>query len=780
MSRCHRHGAAFLAILTVLALPASAQEPAPADTTVAAPDTLAVAPFDTVPLMPGVDWSLVTGADADSLLLSGMGVVIAFEDTFSFDPGTVDTTLVSARRVTIGEVIEAIGRRMDDESSRMKNVEFTNLTTVVERKVPTRTGDDYKITEVAMRHAFLEDLGEQSVQLWERKRTVVDGEVTEDEIDQEQETSWEDVEDAMFMAMPFTTGSGDRYNYTITGRELVGNDLIYRIDFKPKSRFEALPSGTVWVDYSHFVIRKLEARMTDVVPFPMFLKGIPVFRLSRERFGEYWFTTAMHMEIELHKIPFADMPRLVEIRSELRDITINGRDRSPDSRVPRVLQDGNLDPSEFWMEPAASEDSLKAYWAGIAGVWEQEMTGALQPISLTPARIDSLTFEGKRVLADMKTASPWTAYPRWLVVPGYNRVQGPVVRVGATVRHRGPVRPRLDLTAGYAFSNQRPEFGLHFRTPLIRGKGSEGVGRRGRKTGVLELDLKGWKEAHLFAGDDRRHARSTSAFIYGSDPNQYLESRGTGGRLTLNPGAGFSLWGDAAYAQERALDQTATFNLLNRGLRPSGNWQASHLDDRIYGGGASWEGGPLRLEGTARRHRYEGPDFEEAYPNRSVNRMEFTGGLALDWLDPVGNQWILKGNYRGFDGQAPIQWKAWLGDYGTLRGYQHAELGGDQGVSASFDARLGLDLFKALHFPVLKHWGIQPLAFADYGQTWHEEGPLPAEGVAGERWDVGFGFGKRLDIPFAWNHPNLRTYIARPVGDGSDGHGWRFLVAFEK
>ena len=54
------------------------------------------------------------------------------------------------------------------------------------------------------------------------------------------------------------------------------------------------------------------------------------------------------------------------------------------------------------------------------------------------------------------------------------------------------------------------------------------------------------------------------------------------------------------------------------------------------------------------------------------------------------------------------------------------------------------------------------------------------EGNTGERWDVGFGFGRRLDLPFTWGHPNLRTYIAKPVGEGSEGRGWRFLVAFEK
>ncbi|MFN2370752.1 MAG: hypothetical protein ABR506_06290, partial [Candidatus Krumholzibacteriia bacterium] len=153
------------------------------DTTYAWPDTAAAVRLDSVPTLEGVDWSLVTGAMADSLLLSGMGVVLAFEDTFSFDPGTVDTMLVTAPRVTIGEVIEAIGRRMEQESRRLQEAEFTTLTTVVERDMPGRHGDDYTVTETAERHRVDRERGERVVRLWKRERKVKDGVVVEEEID---------------------------------------------------------------------------------------------------------------------------------------------------------------------------------------------------------------------------------------------------------------------------------------------------------------------------------------------------------------------------------------------------------------------------------------------------------------------------------------------------------------------------------------------------------------------------------------------------------------------
>lgn len=777
MDRCRSCAGLLLALALPCAAFAADGAAAPPDTADAWPDTAAWP--DSVPTLEGVDWSLVTGAMADSLLLSGMGVVLAFEDTFAFDPGTVDTVLVTAPRVTIGEVIEAIGRRMEQEARRLQEAEFTTLTTVVERDVPGRHGDDYTVTETAERHRVDRERGERSVRLWQRERKVKDGVVVEEEVDDRPETSWQDLERSLMMAMPFSPGSGDRYRYAVTGRELVGNDLIYRIDFTPKNRLEALPAGTVWVDYSHWVIRKLEARMTEVVPFPLFVEAVPVFRLSRERFGEHWFTTDMHLEIDLKNVPLVGNPRVVEVRVQLRDVVINGQPRGPESRVPRRLRQGNLDPDQFWMTQEASDDSLRAYWERIARVWDAGMSPALAPVALSPGRVDSLTALGSQVLAGMDQASPWTLALRPLVVPGYNRVQGPVPRLGLSLRHRGAVRPRLDLTAGYAFGNGRPELRADLRLPLLRGSTVRVPGDLRPRRGVLELQAAGWKEARLFAGDGRRHARAASAFFYGSDPNQYLESRGADLRLLLHAGGGLDLWGRAGYAEERALDQIARWNVLGRQLRPDGNLQAQRLDDRFAGAGLDWTAGPLALGGAATWHEAEGPDFA-AMGEGTVARRELAGHATVDLVDGLGNQWVLKGAARALDRQAPRQWRAWLGDYGTLRGYPAAELAGDGAAWASLDLRLGLDLARTLGLPAVRDWGLQPLGFVDWGRAWSESGPWPADGATGERWDVGFGLGTRVQLPFAWQHPFVRCYAARPVGEGSEGRGWRFLVAFEK
>ncbi len=507
----HRHRHVGPALVLALLLPFAAASarvvPAGADSSAAAlADTAAVdtalawsdtsqAWPDSVPTLPGIDWSLVTGAQTDSLLLAGKGVVLAFEDTFAFDPGSVDTMLVAAQRVTIGEVIEAIGRRMEQESRRMRDAEFTTLTTVVERDEPGRRGDDYTVTETAERHHVSDDAGEQSARLWERVRKVKDGVVVKETIEDKPKTDWRDMQQQMLDALPFSRGSGNRYRYTITGRELVGNDLIYRIDFAPKSRFEALPSGTVWVDYSHWVIRRLEARMTDVVPFPLFVEAVPVFRLSRERFGEYWFTTDAYLELDLKDVPLVGNPRTIEVRVQLRDVVINGLARTSASRPPRRQRLGNLDPDQFWMSEEASDDSLDAYWQRIAGVWDSEMSPELAPVALSPERVDSLTVVGDRLLDRMERTNPWTLTLRPLQVPGFNRVQGPVLRLGANVRRQRPgasapgsagglrLRQRASRVRGRPAVAAGPRPGhAHARRPAARARGA-GPGSFGLEAG---------------------------------------------------------------------------------------------------------------------------------------------------------------------------------------------------------------------------------------------------------------------------------------------------------
>ena len=108
-------------------------------------------------------------------------------------------------------------------------------------------------------------------------------------------------------------------------------------------------------------------------------------------------------------------------------------------------------------------------------------------------------------------------------------------------------------------------------------------------------------------------------------------------------------------------------------------------------------------------------------------------------LDRWGDTWSLRGAWSEVDRQAPPQWKTWLGDMGTLRGYEAAELVGDRGGWSALDVRWNVDPLGALHVPLLGRWGLQPVTFVEVGRTRNRPGRAAPLGDAGTRTDAGLG-----------------------------------------
>ena len=523
--------------------------------------------------------------------------------------------------------------------------------------------------------------------------------------------------------------------------------------------------------------------MTGAVPFPMFLKSVPVYRMSREQFGEFWFTTEVYMRINLRSVPLLPIPDNIEVRVSLQDIVINGaarsaRDAAPGSGEPEITEEDIA--AGFWLSAEANDDTLAAYWGQIGQQWQDEVTEEAVAVTLSPARVDSLTEVGSARLLDLREGSLWRLETDFRKMPTFNRSQGFVPKIGVTLQKLGPDNPRLDLTTGYGLANKRSVFVGELEVPLLRsrwhlaGTANDGKKFLGAQYRLLSLHLAGRKDSSMFGGDGRRDTRAASALFYGSDPNHYYEERGFDGELRLRLTRGLALRGGGGYAEHRPWAQHTSWNVLDRRLSPAGNLAADFLDDSFAYASADWNWGALSLDGDVTWHELSG-----FAPGSSLREIQVSG--QLDLLDGLGNQWLLRGAHREFDGTAPVQWKSWLGDHGTLRGYEAGELTGDAGTHASLDARFGWDIWRAARVPILKNWGLQPIGFVDWGHTWDngEGANGPGEGERDWRLDVGFGFGKRFDLPGLGKFRNVRIYAAHPVSEDHEGQGWRFILAFE-
>jgi hypothetical protein len=250
---------------------------------------------------------------------------LAEEDTFSFSADEFDTLKVSAARVSVEEIIQAIGERIEADDSKIETNEYTVLTTMIARENSDPDCGDFTIYESAVRHRVERGSSTQSVQLWERERTFKDGELDKEELeDEEFQTEWNQIGEGIAIAVPFDPSTGHKYRYELDDRRLVGNNVVYKILFEPKSQFDALPEGTVWVDYSDLVIRRFEARYTNAVPMPLFLKAIPFVRVTAKKLGDFWVADEIHARAVLRNLPLPDWPADVEIRVVMKDQVING------------------------------------------------------------------------------------------------------------------------------------------------------------------------------------------------------------------------------------------------------------------------------------------------------------------------------------------------------------------------------------------------------------------------------------------------------------------------
>lgn len=272
---------------------------------------------------------------------------LAEEDTFSFDLPGLETMTVTARRITIEDIIRAIGERIEADQHKIRSQESTFLNTLIAYDTDDPDCDDYTIYESADRQRINVDESLQSVALWQRERRFEDGKPVEDdkkdekEKKQEMTAEWHDLSETIGFAAPFDPASAEKYHYKIEDRMLVGNNVVYRIGFEPRNRFEALPSGTVWVDYTDLVLRRIEARYVDAVPFPVAIEAVPFLRITARKVGDFWVADQVHAKVRLHPLPIPKWPARIEMRMVMKDYEINGTAYDDDGNpLPVEPQEG--------------------------------------------------------------------------------------------------------------------------------------------------------------------------------------------------------------------------------------------------------------------------------------------------------------------------------------------------------------------------------------------------------------------------------------------------------
>jgi hypothetical protein len=255
-------------------------------------------------------------------------LLLAVEDTLDLtDRYKIDPLIVQAERLRIGEIVrlcieheEALQERIDSHvfTQFLKTVmhvggygEDAEKLLVLEEvtRVHFRKPDEHKVVPLKQEWYILED-GEKKP--WEEA---------------EEEGGEVSVRYEEFHDLPFYLEDEDEYDFRILSREIVGDHVVYEVEFKPKSDFEIAPVGKILIDTSSFQILREEFDFGDRVPMPLVVKSIgPVIR-ERQRIGDLWVwkRILVRADLRLGWLRFVEknIPDTVEFVVLFRDHQLN-------------------------------------------------------------------------------------------------------------------------------------------------------------------------------------------------------------------------------------------------------------------------------------------------------------------------------------------------------------------------------------------------------------------------------------------------------------------------
>ena len=208
------------------------------------------------------------------------GPTLAREDTMRTE---VSEVLVKAPRVTLDEILDRIARGERHRDSLIVDQSFVATFRLARALKP---GDEPELLQETVMQVYKkrpDKVRGEVIRLW-RKKEEKKGK-DDDETVQVNFRSDMSEEIVNFAFRPEARRS---FRYKILSRDLVGNHLIYRIQFEPKSLLDpSVPSGVVWVDTNDFVILRQEVSF-ERSPVPLILKGVDRMVIERQRVGEYW------------------------------------------------------------------------------------------------------------------------------------------------------------------------------------------------------------------------------------------------------------------------------------------------------------------------------------------------------------------------------------------------------------------------------------------------------------------------------------------------------------
>jgi len=235
---------------------------------------------------------------------------LAREDTMHT---AVPEVLVAAPRLTLDEILDRITR--------------------AERRRDSLLVDESFVATMRLMHAKNEDappslLEESVVQVYRKKPDMARTLLLRHRRDKSEKGGSEVQVDfrsdmsEQIVNFAFRPEARRDYRYHIVGRDVAGNQLVYRIRFEPKSSLDpSQPSGTVWVNTNDFVIVRQELEFTRS-PVPLILKGVDRMVVERQKIGEFWVLRRVLLRARF-TFPMPRLGRRIDVGLQFDDFRLN-------------------------------------------------------------------------------------------------------------------------------------------------------------------------------------------------------------------------------------------------------------------------------------------------------------------------------------------------------------------------------------------------------------------------------------------------------------------------
>jgi hypothetical protein len=253
------------------------------------------------------------------------GPTVAVEDTLYTE---LPEELVTAPRVTLDEILDRVARGEARRDSAIRTQAFTAAVRAMHK--PRGAKEPQLLEETVWRVYKRKPKDLRAVRLRKTEgETLKKANDKKDEKDQDKDEKKNNVDVDFSPGMSeeiatfaFSPEGRRDYKFKIETREILGDHLIYRIGFAPRSPIDVfLPTGRVWIDTNEFVIVRQEVSF-DRSPVPILIKSLDKMIVERRRVGGTWVLARVMMRGEL-TVPMPKFGRTFEFAILYDDYQIN-------------------------------------------------------------------------------------------------------------------------------------------------------------------------------------------------------------------------------------------------------------------------------------------------------------------------------------------------------------------------------------------------------------------------------------------------------------------------